>query len=316
MSPVTRCRYRRRSSRPADPVDPGRPRSKALRSATVRVGNLDVHDTQGGGGPPAVFIHGLGSSGYMEWRFTLPHFARTNHVYAPDLPGFGRSDKPRTARYGIPFFARTIDRYLAARRISSAPIIGTSMGGRIALELALRYPSRVSRLVVVNSLGLGRPKIQPYYPLMLVPRLGEGVLHGMKHALNLAPGTLIRRVARRYMGARGDLEQTLGDDYLSDLRDMHMSDGYAAAYVATVRSFASPSFFFGSMDVSGELSKIKVPVMIVWGANDPLFPIQQALRAHAAIPGSRLVIIEGAGHTPQAERPEEFNRHVSAFLRE
>ena len=292
-----------------------RNRRTALRSATLRVGTLNIHDTQGGGGPPVLFIHGLGSSGYMEWRFTLPHFARTHHVYAPDLPGFGRSDKPRTARYGIPLFAKTIDRYLAARKIRSLPVIGTSMGGRIALEMALRYPSRVSKLVIVNALGLGRPKIQPYYPLMLVPRLGEGVLHGMKHALNWAPGHLIRRVVARYIGAAGDLHQTLGDDYLSDLREMHMSDGYADAYVATVRSFASPSFFFGGMDVSDQLAKIKVPVLIIWGANDPLFPIEQATRAQAAIPGSKLVIIEGAGHTPQAERPEEFNKHLAAFLK-
>jgi len=96
-------------------------------------GGLTLHHTYGGLGRPLVFIHGLGSSGYIEWRFNLDYFARTNRVFAPDLPGYGKSDKPPAARYGIPYFARTIERYLESRHLRQATIIGTSMGGRIAL---------------------------------------------------------------------------------------------------------------------------------------------------------------------------------------
>ena len=167
----------------------------ALREGYLKLGGLTLHHTYGGLGRPILFIHGLGSSGYIEWRFNLERFARGNRVFAPDLPGYGKSDKPRAARYGIPYFARTIDRYLESRRIREATVVGTSMGGRIALELALNYPGRVSRLVIVNSLGLGRPKIQPYYPMMLVPRVGETLLHGMKHGLRWAPSPVIRRFA-------------------------------------------------------------------------------------------------------------------------
>jgi len=212
----------------------------ALRQGYLKLGGLTLHHTYGGLGRPVVFIHGLGSSGYIEWRFNLEHFARTNRVFAPDLPGYGKSDKPRAARYGIPYFARTIDRYLESRRIHDATIVGTSMGGRIALEVALRYPSRVSRLVVVNSLGLGRPKMQPYYPMMLVPRVGETLLRGMKNGLRWAPSPVIRRFAARFIGARGDLEKTMSDEYLDDLREMYSAEGYPDAYLATVRSIASP----------------------------------------------------------------------------
>ena len=286
-----------------------------LRDGYLKLGGLTLHHTFGGAGAPVVFIHGLGSSGYIEWRFNLDHFARGHKVFAPDLPGFGKSDKPATARYGIPYFARIIDRYMASRRIRQATVVGTSMGGRVALEMALSYPSRVARLVVVNSLGLGRPRIQPYYPVMLMPRLGETVLHGMKHGLRWAPSPVIRNLAARFIGARGNLEKTMSDEYLADLREMYAAEGYPGAYLASVRSIASPGSFLGGLDVTRRLDRIKAPVLFVWGANDPLFPVEQAERAHRLLPGSRLAVIHGAGHTPQAEKPEEFNRHLSSFLR-
>src|SRR6266567_5607315 len=132
--------------------------ARKLESGFVKVGRLSVHHTHGGqGSPPVLFVHGLGSSGYIEWRFNLPVIARKHRVLAPDLPGFGRTDKPRGGRYGIAYFARTLVRYLDGLDLRSVAVVGTSMGGRVALELALRAPGRVERLVLVNALGLGRP---------------------------------------------------------------------------------------------------------------------------------------------------------------
>lgn len=287
-----------------------------LRGGYLKLGGLTLHHTWGGVGSPIVFIHGLGSSGYIEWRFNLEHFASSHRVFAPDLPGFGRSDKPASARYGIPYFARTVDRYMANRRLRAATVVGTSMGGRVALELALAYPARVGRLVVVNSLGLGRPKIQPYYPMMLMPRLGETLLQGMRHGLRWAPSPVIRSLAARFTGAAGDLEKTMSDEYLDDLREMYAAEGYPGAYLASVRSIANPRSYLGGLDVSHRLERIKAPVLFIWGANDPLFPLEQATRAHGLLKGSKLSVIEGAGHTPQAEKPKEFNRHLEAFLKD
>jgi len=286
----------------------------ALHDGYVKLGGLTVHHTYGGLGSPIVFIHGLGSSGYIEWRFNLEAFSRRHRVFAPDLPGFGRSDKPAGARYGIPYFARTIDRYMAGRRLRNAVVVGTSMGGRVALEVALAYPDRVRRLVLVNSLGLGRPRIQPYYPAMLLPRLGETILSGMKHGLRWAPSPVIRRLAARFIGASGNLERTMSDQYLDDLREMYAAEGYPDAYLASVRSIANPRSYLGGIDVSHRLERIKAPVLFIWGANDPLFPLEQANRAHKLLKGSKLAVIDGAGHTPQAEKPEQFNRHLAAFL--
>ncbi|HEX7265705.1 MAG TPA: alpha/beta fold hydrolase [Candidatus Dormibacteraeota bacterium] len=280
------------------------------------MGSLRVHHTHGGRGAPVLFIHGLGSSGYLEWRFNLEPTAVSHRVYAPDLPGFGRSEKPR-ARYGIPYFTRFIERYMEGQGLRSAAVVGASLGGRVALELALKHPERVSKLVLVNSLGLGRPSMRLTYGLITLPRVGETMMNVTRNALNWVPAAMIRRVAGRYVGASADLSRTMDDGYLDNLRELYAAEGYHDAYLATVRSLVTPTALFGNeYDVSGRLCEIKVPLQLIWGANDPLFPLIHATRAHALVENSRLAVIEGAGHTPQAERPEEFNRVLLDFLRE
>jgi len=287
---------------------------KALHAGMLHMGSLRVHHTHGGRGTPVVFIHGLGSSGYLEWRFNLEPAAACHRIYAPDLPGFGRSEKPR-ARYGIGYFTRFIERYMEGRGLRSAAVVGASLGGRVALELALRHPQRVSKLVLVNSLGLGRPTLRLTYGLMTLPRVGETVMQVARNALNWVPAPMIRRLAGRYTGTSADLDRTMDDGYLDNLRELYAADGYHDAYLATVRSLVTPSALFGNgYDVSARLPEIKVPLQLIWGADDPLFPLVHATRAHALVGDSRLAVIEGAGHTPQAERPEEFNRVLLDFL--
>ena len=288
---------------------------KTIHAGRVQIGSLHVHHMHGGRGTPVLFIHGLGSSGYMEWRYNLEFAAVRHRVYAPDLPGFGRTEKPR-ARYGVPYFTRFIDRYMEDRGLRSAAVVGTSLGGRIALELALEHPSRVRKLVLVNALGLGRPNLQLSYGLVTLPRVGEAIMKFAGDALRWAPQPMIRRVAARYTGARkGRLDQTMDDDYFANLRELYAADGYGNAYLATVRSLVTlKALMAADHDQSKRLGEIKVPVQLIWGANDPLFPVAHASRAHALIAHSRLAVLEGAGHTPQAERPEEFNRVLENFL--
>ena len=285
-----------------------------LQSGMIRLGDLNVHQLHGGHGRPVLFIHGLGSSGYMEWRFNLEPAAASHRVYAPDLPGFGRSEKPR-ATYGIPYFTRFVDSYMESRGLGKVAVVAASLGGRGALELALEHPERVERLVLVNSLGLGRPSVHMTYGLITLPRVGETMMRAAGSALRWAPLPMIRKVAGRYTGVSADLERTMDDQYLEHLRELYAAQGYHDAYLATLRSLVNPKSLFGAeYDLTKRLPNIKVPVHLIWGADDPLFPVSHATRAHAAIPDCRLTVIEGAGHTPQAERPEEFNRALLSFL--
>jgi pimeloyl-ACP methyl ester carboxylesterase len=285
-----------------------------MASDWLQLGSLRVHHTHGGRGSPVLFIHGLGSSGYMEWRFNLEATADRHRVFAPDLPGFGRSEKPR-ARYGIPYFTRFIEHYMEERGLRSAAVVGASLGGRIALELALESPRLVRKLVLVNALGLGRPNVHVSYGLVTIPRVGEALMNVARGALRWAPSQTIRRVAARYAGSSSDLTRTMDDAYLDNLRELYAAEGYHNAYLATVRSLVTPKAVFGGQhDMTTRLNELKVPVQLIWGADDPLFPVAHAARAHSLIERSRLTVIEGAGHTPQAERPEEFNRVLHAFL--
>ena len=283
----------------------------------IDLGALRVHHMEGGHGPAVVFIHGLGSSGYMEWRRNLEPTAARHRVFAPDMPGYGRTDKPRL-RYTVPFFARFIERYMNDRGLPSAVLVGASLGGRVALEVALENPRRVRKLVLVNTLGLGRPKVQMTqmaYGLVSLPRVGEAAMKFARNALDRAPAKVIRRVVGRYAGSSSDLEQTLDDAYLADLREMYAADAFHNAYLSTVRGLIHPRALRGGHhDVTRRLNELKIPVQLIWGANDPLFPVAHAERAVSLIDDSRLNVIPGAGHTPQAERPEEFNRVLHNFL--
>src|SRR5947207_4440428 len=289
----------------------------ALSSGMINLGDLRVHQLQGGHGTPVVFIHGLGSSGYMEWRLNLEPTAVRHRVYAPDLPGYGRTDKPRV-RYTIPYFARFVRRYMDFLGLRRAALIGASLGGRIALEVALEEPRLVRKLVLVNTLGLGRPQVrmaQMAYGLVTIPRVGEAVMGIARDALTWAPRRMIRRIAGRYSGVSVDLEQTMDDSYLDDLRDMYAADGFHNAYLSTVRSLVNPRALFGGHhDVTRRLNELKIPVQLIWGAADPLFPLAHAERAQSLLGQADLAVIDGAGHTPQAEQPEEFNRVLKAFL--
>jgi len=288
-----------------------------VRSGFIDLGQMRVHHMHGGRGTPVVFIHGLGSSSYMEWRRNLEPTAIRHRVYAPDLPGYGRTDKPRV-RYTIPYFARFVARYIESRGLRSVALVGTSLGGRIALEVALDEPRLVRKLVLVNTLGLGRPQVrvtQMAYGLVTIPRVGEAVMRFTRDALTWAPRKMIRRVAGRYAGVSVDLEQTLDDRYLDDLREMYEADGFHNAYLSTVRSLINPRALFGGQhDVTRRLQELRIPVQLIWGAADPLFPLAHAERAQSLIGHAALAVIDGAGHTPQSEQPEEFNRVLHRFL--
>jgi pimeloyl-ACP methyl ester carboxylesterase len=212
-----------------------------MRSGELEVDGFRLHHMYGGrGSPPLLLIHGLGSASYIEWRFNLAPLAETNRVLAPDLPGFGRSEKP-AARYGVPFFARTIERYLDQLEVGRVNVVGASLGGRVAIELAVRRRPRIEKLVLVNSLGLGRPRMQPFYPLVTLPRVGETVMRLMGTGMQRASPELLKRVIKRYLGSAAELDKVVDDVYLADLREMHLSERYPEAYLATVRSLMNPT---------------------------------------------------------------------------
>src|SRR5260370_35854841 len=120
---------------------------------------------------------------------------------------------------------------------------------------------------------------------------------------------MIRGVAGRSAGGSSDLERAMDDVSLDSLREMYAGDDFHNAYLSTVRSLINPrALFGGNHDVTSRLHEIRVPLQLIWGADDPLFPVAHAARAHALVAHSRLAVIEGAGHSPQAEPPPDVHR--------
>src|SRR5207244_7271799 len=127
--------------------------------------------------------------------------------------------------------------------------------------------------------------------------------------------TMLRRGAGRSAGLSTELERTMDDAYREHLREMYAAEELRSAYLSTVRALINPRALFGGQhDVTRRLNELKIPVQLIWGADDPLFPLAHAERASSLIDRCKLTVIERAGHTPQAERPEEFNRVLHAFL--
>lgn len=278
-----------------------------LRSGYVAVGRLAVHDVRGGRGrPPVVFLHGIAQSGVLDWRFVLPTIAQRRRVYAPDFPGFGFSQKP-PVRYGVPLFARTLLHYLDARGLRKAVLVGASMGGRVALEVAMHHPERVERLILVNSLGFGLAR-SPLLGVFTVPLVGDLAYTGLAGALLSMDGDRFRRLTGR-MGMVPDL---LDDSQLDILRQIHQDPGAGYSHTRTVRSLA-----LHSMDDLGPAlarAHLPMPIRLIWGGEDHLFPVSQAIRAQSLLAGSKLAIIEGAGHSPELERPQTFLDALTHYL--
>ena len=254
-----------------------------------------------GDGPPLVFIHGLGGS-WQNWLENLPFFARTHRCIAMDLPGFGRSDMldgdVTIRRYG-----EIVDALMIQLGIPSAPVVGNSMGGFIALEVAIRGPARVEKLVLVSAAVLWQ-EYRHARPLVSLANVTEGLLgSALADAAPLLAGRpRLRQAALRFGGIRAPhrLSRELQRELLLTAR---RTPGFLPALQA-----------LADYPLRDELAQIECPALIVWGDADPLVGVGHAKELAGIIPGSQVTIYERTGHVPQLERPERFNADVAAFL--
>lgn len=286
----------------------------SLESRTASVRGLTLHYMIGGRGMPLVLVHGLGSSASLEWRFNLEALAAEFRVLAPDLPGFGASDKPALA-YTIAFFVETLKDFVAAQGLDRLAIMGASYGGRIALGLALELPGVVERLVLVDALGVGRPRRDPAYALLQVQGIGELMLGGAERVLARFRPAVVRRFWGWYLRRPRSMARILTDSRIADQRRMLASPDYRAAYLATLRAVTSLRRLRDGVMLDDRLHEVSIPTLLVWGRHDHIFPAREAEAARPKFSDARLVVFEDCGHTPQLEDPDRFNRVVLDFLK-
>jgi pimeloyl-ACP methyl ester carboxylesterase len=268
----------------------------------VEVGGLPIRYLSAGEGPPLVLLHGAGDNA-LDWRWVLPALARTHHVYAPDLPGSDDSAKP-AADYSPAFFERFVSGFVDALGIGRATFVGSSLGGLIALRLALSDPTRISALVLADSAGLGRT-INPLFTSVNVPGLGEVAI-----PLWRTPAGAYQRAWARAMllfAHPGRVPR----GWLTEQCRLAQSPGYLEAHLTALRAQVRP---WGQREVLVDrLSLLKMPTLIVWGARDRVYTKSQARDAVARLQEASLELIPDCGHLPHIECPEPFVAAVERF---
>ena len=263
-----------------------------------------VRFLQAGAGPPIVLIHGITSSA-DTWVPAMAAAAGDRTLIAPDLLGHGGSAKPR-GDYSLGAYASGVRDLLAALGHDRVTVVGHSLGGGIAMQFAYQFPERCERLVLVSSGGLGR-EVHLMLRAATLPG-SELVLPLLTHAVLLARGEAVGR-------ALGRLGLQAGTDMAEIARGFaSLGDSEArAAFIHTMRAVLEP----GGQRVSA-LDRLylaeALPTLIVWGACDPIIPVEHGRAAQKLMPHSRLEILDGVGHFPQLERPFEFARLLAEFV--
>jgi pimeloyl-ACP methyl ester carboxylesterase len=263
-----------------------------------------------GEGPPLLFIHGL-SGHWPNWLEQLPAFAGTrtaagHRVLTLDLPGFGHSPMPPEP-ISISGYARTLEQLLDAHGISAAAVVGHSMGGFIAAELAIAFPQRVERLALVSPAGLstyGDPR-----GLRTLSRLRR-----MERPVTAYAGWLAahadalsrrRRLRSAVIGLVASHPSRLPAPLAAEQLRGTGKPGFAPALQAILE-----------YDFRHRLGEIVSPTLIVWGDRDRVITARDAERFAEVVPNSRKVVLEDTGHAPMFERPAEFNALLAEFLDE
>ncbi len=269
------------------------------------VGGDVVNLIELGEGPAVVFVHGLSGS-WTNWLEQIPVFAEERRVIALDLPGFGHSPMP-AEEISISAYARLLDRLLDQLGVSGAAVVGNSMGGFISAELAIAFPQRVERLVLISAAGLST--YRDPRTLRAVPALRR--LDGRLSASTAWLASRSEALARRERVREGALKVAVH----------HASRLPAALAAEQMKGAGKPGFLQGLLailhyDVRERFPEIACPTLIVWGSEDRLIGVRDADVFAELIPNSRKVVYEDTGHMAMLERPAAFNDLLEGFLSE
>jgi pyruvate dehydrogenase E2 component (dihydrolipoamide acetyltransferase) len=240
-----------------------------------------------------VFLHGLTGS-QSTWMALLGSLVERYRVATLDLPGHGKSDKrsPETTDYSIASLAAAVDEAMRSLGLAPAIVVGHSLGGAVALQLALTQPKAVRALVLIDSAGLGKD---------IAPEL-----------LDLVAAEPTTESARALLSLFLNDQKLVLDRGVEEMRQNLSADGAHAA----VNAVASAAFSRDEQTTGLEarLGDIERPTYIVWGELDRVIPAAQAAAAQEQIPGSWLDVMEGVGHVPQVEAPVQLANLLDAFI--
>lgn len=261
---------------------------------------LALHYLTEGHGPAVVLVHGLG--GFAEsWRHNVAALARRSTVYALDLPGFGRSGKPR-ASYSLTFLATALHAFLDALGLPHVSLVGHSLGGAVALAGALAQPERVDRLALVGAVVPGGSyRLAHLYQVLVHRGLGEALaLFGCAPVFRAALARCFYRPRREEIA------------FLVDFcYGPRTSWAARAAYLATLRALGD------ALETDADrqaLTALDVPVLAIHGRQDTVVPPVHCRELVAALPQAEVRWLDACGHFPQIEHAATVNEWLAEFL--
>lgn len=274
-----------------------------LEVKTETLHGRSVTYAEAGEGPVLLLVHGMGGT-FENWQEVVVPLSRHHKVIAPDLPGHGASG-PGGGDYSIGAFAAGLRDLLLALDHKRATVVGHSLGGGIAMQFAYQFPEMVERLVLVSSGGLG-PEVSPILRAATLPGADLFIAATAAVGSKVVP-TLARGLAMLGLRPSADLHEVIrGYGTLTD-------PVRRTAFLATVRAVLGSGG--QRVDATDRLYLAEaMPVLILWGADDPIIPAHHGEDAHDHIPGSRLEIFDGVGHMPQVEAPLRFVTSLEEFL--
>ncbi len=271
---------------------------ESISSNYVSLHELRIHYVEAGQpkGTAVIMIHGLGGS-WTNWSLCLPFLMGSYRCIALDLPGFGLSDKPDMS-YSIPSYSSIIKEFTQALSIDRAIFVGHSMGGQVVLDFVLSYQDSVISAILVGPYGVQRPSCIRKLLLRFLTKKGEDIRFVNDFTLRLA----IERLFHRRGGACEEMVQ-----FYQRLSKSSGKEAFGRAFTRAAKGALSYA-------LRGKLHDVKVPVLIVYGRNDRVIPLEHVLYMEHHIPGAKVARLDGCGHMPQIEKPGRFATLVLDFL--
>jgi pimeloyl-ACP methyl ester carboxylesterase len=257
----------------------------------------------GQAGTPIILLHGFGGCAYT-WRHVIPPLAEQHRVFTIDLKGFGLSDKPADGHYAVADQADMVADFIRRHNLHDLVIMGHSMGGAVTLMTYFKVrddvPPRVNKLVLIDSAGY--PQKLPWFILMSkIPGLNSVL------AKLLSPRFATTMVLRKSYYDKDKITEEQIDTY-----------AYFGSLPGAPEAASQTAKQLIPADIDTLITQyktIKVPVLIIWGAEDEVVPLEVGKKFKRDIPNSQLVVIPQCGHIPLEEKPEETNKAIMEFLK-
>ncbi len=263
--------------------------------ATAVAKGIKTHYLEAGKGHPVVLIHGSGPgvTSYANWRLVLPALAENFRVLAPDMIGFGFSERPANIQYGVQTWADQVVGLMDTLELPTAHMVGNSFGGAIALRIAAQHPDRVGKLVLMGSMGVSFP-----------------ITEGLERVWGYEPSfENMRKVLDVFAYSRDLVNDELAEVRYRGSIQPGFQESFAAMFPAPrqrwVEAMCTPE---------DEIRRLPHRTLIVHGREDQVIPVQTSLRLMELIDNADLSVFSHCGHWSMIERTEDFNRNVSEFF--